>query len=350
MARPGHRAHFARVNAAFGHRVVANRAFRSSFVRPYTFSGRFHGSHWPWWRGGIVIGWIGPVFWPYAYDDFFDYVFWPYAYDDFWPYAYEDVYYGIYGSYAYVDPGARTARPRRAPDDSERRVIGVCSENAPELTAWPIERIAQVVEPTDAQRAALDELKGSTSKAIEILRASCPSELPSVPTGRLATMESRLGVMLAAVQTVRPPLDRLYQLLSDEQKARFNAIAPTDTSTAVGKDQRDLARLCTRQGAGIADLPIERIAQAVRPTDAQQAQLDELRAASAKASEALKNNCPVYQTLTPTGRVEAMETRLVAMLEAVRTVQPALTNFYNGLSDEQKARFNTIGATTRQGA
>jgi hypothetical protein len=41
-------------------------------------------------------------------------------------------------------------------------------------------------------------------------------------------MESRLQVMLAAVQTVRPALERFYQSLSDEQKARFNAIAPTD--------------------------------------------------------------------------------------------------------------------------
>jgi len=28
------------------------------------------------------------------------------------------------------------------------------------------------------------------------------------------------------VQTVRPALERFYQSLSDEQKARFNAIAP----------------------------------------------------------------------------------------------------------------------------
>ncbi len=40
-----------------------------------------------------------------------------------------------------------------------------------------------------------------------------------------------------------------------------------------------------------------------------------------------------------------MEKRLETMLEAVRAVQPALTNFYNGLSDEQKARFNTLGST-----
>ena len=31
------------------------------------------------------------------------------------------------------------------------------------------------------------------------------------------------------------------------------------------------------------------------------------------------------------------------MLQAVRTICPALADFYNALSDEQKARFNTVG-------
>ena len=78
----------------FANRAIANAAFRSHFGFA-RFRGRFFGSTWPWWWGGLAVGWIGPVFWPYAYDDFFDYVFWPYAYDDFWPYAYDDVYYGI---------------------------------------------------------------------------------------------------------------------------------------------------------------------------------------------------------------------------------------------------------------
>jgi hypothetical protein len=53
---------------------------------------------------GVVIGWFGPLFWPYADYDLFDYIYWPYAYDNFWPYAYDDVYYGIYGPYAYSGP------------------------------------------------------------------------------------------------------------------------------------------------------------------------------------------------------------------------------------------------------
>ena len=116
LSRPGN-LNLGGARAALGNRVIANAAFRSPLAsghgihghgihhghrhhhgfHHHAFHGRFHGSHWPWWRSGIVIGWIGPVFWPYAYYDFFDYVFWSYVYDDFWPYAYEDVYYGIYG-------------------------------------------------------------------------------------------------------------------------------------------------------------------------------------------------------------------------------------------------------------
>ena len=51
--------------------------------------------------------------------------------------------------------------------------------------------------------------------------------------------------------------------------------------------------------------------------------------------------------LTPTGRVEAMEKRLDATLGAVKTVQPPLAKFYNSLSDEQKARFNSLRSASR---
>jgi LTXXQ motif family protein len=243
---------------------------------------------------------------------------------------------------------ASTGRRRVArTGGSEQRAAEVCSNNASDLTGWPIERISEVVQPTDAQRPALDELRAASAKAIDILKSGCPKDKPSIPTGRLAAMESRLQVMLAAVQTVRPVLERFYQLLSDEQKARFNAIAPADDPAAAGKDQRDLTKFCDEKALGVTDLPIERIAQAVQPTPAQRAALDELKDASVKAAEGLKVNCPTYQALTPTGRVEAMEKRLEATLGAVKTVQPALAKFYNSLNDEQKARFNSLRSASR---
>jgi LTXXQ motif family protein len=340
----------------FGNRAIANVALQSRWGYA-GFHGRFFGSPWPWWWGGLAIGWIGPVFWPYVYYDFFDYVFWPYAYDDFWPYAYDDIYYGIYGPYAYGGPVVEIAAapgvsiPARTASTAERRVARtggseqraaeVCNNNTSDLTDWPIERISQVVQPTEAQRAALDELRAASEKAISILKAGCPNDLPSTPTGRLAAMESRVQIMLQAVQTVRPPLEHFYQQLSNEQKARFDALSPGGESTA-GADQRNLTKLCQERAPGVTDLPFDRIAQATQPTPPQRPALDELKDASIKAAQGLKANCPMYEALTPTGRIGAIEKRLEATHGAVTTVQPALTKFYDGLSDEQKARFNSL--------
>jgi LTXXQ motif family protein len=352
----------AMAQGAFGNRAIGNAAFRTQFASA-RFHGRFWGSpwfggaRWPWWRTGIVIGWVGPVFWPYAYYDVFDYVYWPYAYDDFWPYAYDDVYYGIYGNYAYggygvgngapkAGTGTGTRRVARTAGGSERRAAEVCSDNASDLTSWPIDRISEIVQPTDAQRGALDDFRAASARSVDILKAGCPKDLPSTPVGRLAAMDSRLQVMLQAVETVRPALDGFYKSLSDEQKARFNAIAPGSDASA-SNDPRDLTKFCDERSPGVTDLPIDRIAQAVQPTPAQRSALDELKDASATAAEGLKANCPTSQSLTPTGRVEAMEKRLQATLAAVRTVQPALTKFYDSLSDEQKARFNSLRSPSR---
>jgi uncharacterized protein YicC (UPF0701 family) len=213
------------------------------------------------------------------------------------------------------------------------------------LTEWPIDRITQAIEPNEAQRTALDELKAASAKTIELLQSACPTELPSTPTGRLAAMRTRLDTMVQAVTVVRPVLEKLYQSLSDEQKARFNALDAGEPQAAGGggrRSQPDITQVCSGQTTA-ADLPFDRIQQALRLEDTQRSALDELNAASKKAADLLKANCQEDQSLTPPGRLAAMEQRLNAMLQALNTVQPALERFYNALNDEQKARFNQLG-------
>ena len=101
-----------------------------------------------------MIGWVGPVFWPFAYSDFVDYIYYPYAYDTFWPYAYDDVYEGIFGPYAYgaesltgtEQSRTRRSAPARTPIRGEAIV---CSAQVAELSDWPIEQIAAVVDPNE---------------------------------------------------------------------------------------------------------------------------------------------------------------------------------------------------------
>ena len=157
----------------------------------------------------------------YAYSDFVDYTFYPYAYDTFWPSAYDDVYAGMFGPYALGYGGGGSDRAAGRPQGGGYaaapgggRAAGgpvaadICTGQTAGLTDWPIDRIAQTVEPTDAQRAALDELKAGTASALDVLKASCPNDLPSTPTGRLAAMRVRLDAMTQAVRTVRPALRR----------------------------------------------------------------------------------------------------------------------------------------------
>jgi hypothetical protein len=324
--------------------ALAIRPATSAFARA-KFQGTFLGSRWRFRHHHrlfpiFVIGWAGPLFWPYAYDDFVDYAFYPYGYDTFWPYAYDDLYVGIFGPYAADVGGVAGRPPRRAAAAAPRTAVDICGGGVAGLTDWPIERIAQTVSPDDAQRAALDDLKTATAQALDILKAACPTELPATPTGRIEAMHKRLNAMLAAVRTVRPALDKFYGSLSDEQKARFNAFGPEDR--AQPQSQRDLAQLCSARASGVASVPVGRIERAVRPDDAQRVAFRELQDAVTAAGDQLQANCPTYRPLTAIGRIEAMQQRLEAMLTAVTTVEPALAKFYGLLSDEQKERFNRL--------
>jgi len=146
--------------------------------------------------------------------------------------------------------------------------------------------------------------------------------------------------MLHAVQVARPALDKFYQSLSDEQKERFNVI-DQDVETT-GQWQAEIA-LCRRAERDPGPL-LDRTEHILRLSSNQDAALMDLKKASVKAADILKASCRSEQPLTPTGRLAAMEERLNTILQALELVQAPLENFYNSLSDEQKARFNRLGA------
>jgi Ni/Co efflux regulator RcnB len=100
-----------------------------------------------------------------------------------------------------------------------------------------------------------------------------------------------------------------------------------------------MARMCER-GGRFSDRMIERIERATQPTAEQKPKFDALKDASTKAAGIVKAACPAEPSFTPTGRLAAAEKRRTAMLEAVRTVRPAMDAFYGSLTDEQKARLS----------
>jgi hypothetical protein len=73
-------------------------------------------------------------------------------------------------------------------------------------------------------------------------------------------------------------------------------------------------------------------------TDEQKTKLEDFKAASAKALDDLVKSCPKDVPLTPTGRLEMMEKRYTALLDATKALRAAFDPLYASLTDEQKAR------------
>jgi hypothetical protein len=218
---------------------------------------------------------------------------------------------------------------------------------------FPFDRIEQRVEPNGEQRTSFEELKNAAADAADKLKSSCPSERAYGPFGRLDAAQQRLDVMLDAVRTVRGPLMKFYDSLDDGQKARFDAMDMSQSRS--GRPHRAqqsqagiVPRICSSESDAVAQLSIERIDKDVHPTESQRGALDDLRQASMHAAEEIKASCPRQTPLTVTARIEAVEARLSAMRDAIKTVRGPLEKFYDSLNDEQRSRFNRMTPPSRR--
>ncbi|MEA2831719.1 MAG: hypothetical protein QOF22_2467 [Bradyrhizobium sp.] len=336
-------------------------------------NGRGGGSGW-WRHGNGGFGWVGPLFWPFAYYDIYDSAMWGYGDDGpFWGYGYNDIYAGLFAPYGYDDltgylspsgggprvtVGQASGRDSRA--EMPDQLAQMCGEDSRDIAGLPIEQIQQALSPNDAQRAALDELANASVKAAQDIKAACPKQISLTAPARLGSMQERIEAMIAAVGSVQPALQKFYDLLDDEQRARLNALgqdqrqdqrrdqrrskAARNTTPGVTTGSGSLAQNCGAvQQSGITDWPTAEIEATLHPTEAQRASLAALQDASAKAADTLKNSCQPTEAITPPARLEAIGNRLDTMLQAVKTVHAALDNFYGSLNDEQKAQFEAIG-------
>jgi hypothetical protein len=320
------------------------------------------------WRLGLLatyVPWHGPIYWPYAYTDVFYYTFWPDAYEPaYWAFVYDDFFDGIFfpygapyveevfaGPYGPAYTGTTGSAPSRAvPGRITQQARQICTEPTRGVTAWPFEQIEKAVQPNDRQRRLLENLKKAAAQAAADFRDACPDTVPMTPPGRLQAMTRRLTATLDAVTAVRPAMEAFYNALDDEQKARFNEIGPevARRQTAAADRPQDPDAACGGEKAGLSGLAVERIEEAVEPTDAQYPALDRLSGALGNAVDILGKACPTVIPLTPVGRLEVMQARLEAMIAAGNAVRPALEDFYAALDSEQKAKFNRLGRETVQ--
>ena len=332
---------------------------------------------WGGWYGGWG-GWAGPVFWPYFFGNLLAFTFWPYPYFDpfwaygdwfvwdalFWPgpyygpaYAYGPNYYDVYGGgYAYGNRRTRTAShsPRGVTGSvpSQTDLAQSCGGLAPGVTDLPLEGIETTLHLNSDQLKAFNELKAASSQASDLLKTTCSNEVPLTPVERLDAVQKRIDSMKLALALVGTSLDNFYNSLNDDQRQRFAALSPARAEQRrASASNNDLAALCSRRSEGFTQLPAQKVEQIVKPTQQQLDAFEKLKSASLDAANQLHASCPSQLPQTPIDRFDAVSRRLNAMSEAIKTVRPALADFYGTLSDEQKARFNTLGppSTSRQG-
>jgi hypothetical protein len=305
------------------------------------WSGDRHDGAAPWWSHGHGgYGWVGPLFWPLAYDDIYGYVIFGEAIG-FRDYGYRDILAGIFAPYAAEDLAAYASQGRAhgAPARDDRKIPSMqelCGD-AGRIAALPAEKIRQAIQPTEAQRAAFDDLAKASFAAAQLIQSSCPAQTASTAPERLSRMQARLDAMSKAVISLEWPLEKLYDALDAAQKARLDALAESRA------DAGNAAKSC--ETAQPLSWPTDEIESRLHPNAAQRAALDELKRASAYAADILNDECRPRDAATATapGRLLAVDQRLHDMSQAVGRVSAALEDFYATLSDEQKAQFEAIG-------
>jgi len=129
------------------------------------------------------------------------------------------------------DDSSRRARAGEFPDPAARasrgafgaivaRLISGCGAQADQLANLPYDDITRIAVPDDAQRTALEALRGTAAQAAQRLAADCPQSVP-VPEVRLEAVEQAMDAATVAFAAVEPALQKFYSALDDEQKARL---------------------------------------------------------------------------------------------------------------------------------
>jgi LTXXQ motif family protein len=290
-------------------------------------------------RGGF-IAWYGPVFWPYAYDDLFEYLLWPADdadYDGlFWVDAFAatidpalspDVAAGLPGRPLAPRSVARSRAGVRGLAGQSREFAEICGRRTPGRTGWPAERVRRTLDPTGAQEVALGGFKAATAAAATVLDNACVNEMPTSAVRRLGAIERRLDAMRQALAIIRPALDGLYGALDEAQKARLDGIA-LDPAAATNAAESTVS-ICgpspPQPPPALPDIelkPPQRVALAA------------LGAAIGAAVERLRAACPTPMPSTLPQRLSALQMRLDAMLAAVRIERPALAALADAVSRE----------------
>jgi hypothetical protein len=256
-----------------------------------------------------------PMASPSVYEDLLGYVLWPGDYADrLWAHGYGDIMNTL------LAPMTAAVSADQAASMIQN---GMCSTKASELADQLIARTSEIIMPTPDQKAALDKLAAASGEAIDRGRAAVCAGAGD-PIKR---MEDGLWTMWQATYLLRAPLEKFYDSLTQEQKAKLMGQASANQA---------LARVCADQRG--ADSSGDRLEKALLLGDQQQgrALAEALRQQSAELIKFLATSCPREAKPTPMDRLQAAGNRMNALLYVVMSMSPAMTALYGPHNDEPR--------------
>lgn len=137
----------------------------------------------------------------------------------------------------------------------------------------------------------------------------------------------------------------------DIYAALFTPYATTELAAYTVPSGRRARRVPTAEtlceASDTGGLPVERIASAVAPNEAQRTALDELSSAWLAARDTIRDACPAQTPGNAAERLGLMRERVEAMIRAIDAMEAPLSKFVGLLNDDQKARLNALANERR---
>jgi hypothetical protein len=95
---------------------------------------------------------------------------------------------------------------------------------------------------------------------------------------------------------------------------------------------------CDVQVQELRNMPLDGVAEMVKPTEQQRDALEQILTATRNASEAPSSACPKNLPASVPERLDTLSRTLGAMAASLAALRPTFARFYDLLNDEQKAR------------
>ena len=272
----------------------------------------------------------------------------------FWPNDYGRYFsqYGFGTIAAAIAGPAAAGRPREVATTGQSTgavkpsdILPSCDIGDTATSDWVAGRMKRGLRADATQLRAFDEVRSQLIEGSKSIRSRCRTISTDTPMERLAELKQRIWAVHDADITVRPAVAGFYGTLNDQQKAEFKGTppAPPKGANAAAAPMGERSQAYAAQASAGTQALIEQIEQKVRPTHEQQASLDNLQKVSAQMEKMLLAPYAQAMPQSPLARLDAADDQLVALNYAASSVEIALNSFYAGLSDEQKASFDSLG-------